>query len=94
MASTVYEREMRVPDTEVLRRTNFLGIIIIMRKAQRRWAGHVSRMPDKCVGKYFVIIIIFITIITIIVVVAVIIIIIMIMPDDRIPKQLLYRELC
>ena len=49
----------KVPDTEVLRQTNFPSIITIMRKAQLRWAGHVSRMSD-----------------------------------DRIPKQLLYGELC
>ena len=49
----------KVPDTEVLKQANFPSIITTMRKAQLRWAGHVSRMPD-----------------------------------DRIPKQLLYGELC
>ena len=49
----------KVPDTEVLKQANFPSIITTMRKAQLRWAGHVSRMPD-----------------------------------DRIPKQHLYGELC
>ena len=49
----------KVPDTEVLRQANFPSIITTTRKAQLRWAGHVSRMPD-----------------------------------DRIPKQFLYGELC
>jgi len=49
----------KAPDMEVLKQTNFPCIITIMRKAQLRWAGHVSRMPD-----------------------------------NHIPKQLLYAELC
>ena len=49
----------KVPNTEVLQRANFPSITIITRKAQLRWVGHVSGMPD-----------------------------------DRIPKQLFYRELC
>ena len=49
----------KVPDTEVLKQADIPSAITIMRKAQLRWAGHVSRMPD-----------------------------------NRIPKQLLYGELC
>ncbi|KAL9966376.1 hypothetical protein ACROYT_G024438 [Oculina patagonica] len=49
----------KVPDTEVLKQADLSSAITIMRKAQLRWAGHVSRMPD-----------------------------------DRIPKQLFYGELC
>ena len=36
----------KVPDTEVLKQANLPSAITIMRKAQLRWAGHVSRMPD------------------------------------------------
>ena len=49
----------KVPNTEVLKQTNFPSIITIMHKAQLRRAGQVSHMPD-----------------------------------DHIPKQLLYGELC
>ena len=35
-----------VPDTEVLERANLPSVITMMRKAQIRWAGHVSRMAD------------------------------------------------
>ena len=49
----------KVPDSEVLKQANSLSITTTIHKAQLRWAGHVSRMPD-----------------------------------DRIPKQLLYGELC
>ncbi|KAL9970161.1 hypothetical protein ACROYT_G022489 [Oculina patagonica] len=48
----------KVPDTEVLKQADLPSAITTTRKAQLRWAGHVSRMPD-----------------------------------DRIPKQLFYREL-
>ncbi|KAL8567720.1 hypothetical protein ACOMHN_009028 [Nucella lapillus] len=49
----------KVPDTEVLKQADIPSAITIIRKAQLRWAGHVSRMHD-----------------------------------NRIPKQLLYGELC
>ena len=48
-----------VPDTEVLTRAGIPSIHTLLQKAQARWAGHVTRMPD-----------------------------------DRLPKQLLYGELC
>ena len=48
-----------VPDTEVLTRAGIPSIHNLLQKAQVRWAGHVTRMPD-----------------------------------DRLPKQLLYGELC
>ena len=48
-----------VPDTEVLTRAGIPSIHTQLQKAQVRWAGHVTRMPD-----------------------------------DGLPKQLLYGELC
>ena len=48
-----------VPDTEVLTRAGIPSIHTLLQKAQVRWAGHVTRMPD-----------------------------------DRLPKQHLYGELC
>ena len=48
-----------VPGTEVLTRAGIPSIHTLLRNAQVRWAGHVTRMPD-----------------------------------DRLPKQLLYGELC
>ena len=47
------------PDTEVLTRSGIPSIHTLLQKAQVRWAGHVTRMPD-----------------------------------DRLPKQPLYGELC
>ena len=40
-----------VPDTEVLERANLPSVITMMRKAQIRWAGHVSRMADSRIPK-------------------------------------------
>ena len=34
-------------ETQVLRRANSTSIIVIMRKAQVRWVGHITRMPVK-----------------------------------------------
>ena len=48
-----------VPDTEVLTRAGIPSIHTILQKAQVRWAGHLTRMPD-----------------------------------DHMPNQLLYGELC
>jgi len=49
----------KIPDTEILERTNLPSIQTLLKKAQLRWARHIQRMPD-----------------------------------HRIPKQLLYGELC
>ncbi|XP_046846768.1 uncharacterized protein LOC124440414 [Xenia sp. Carnegie-2017] len=48
----------KVPDTDVLSRSNQPSIYTLLMRAQIRWAGHIARMPD-----------------------------------ERIPKQLLYGEL-
>ena len=40
-----------VLDTEVLERANLPSVITMMRKAQIRWAGHVSRMADSRIPK-------------------------------------------
>ena len=41
----------KVPDTEVLKQADLSSAITIMRKAQLRWAGHVSRMSDTRIPK-------------------------------------------
>ena len=41
----------RIPDTEVLERAELPSVITTMRKAQTRWAGHVSRMADSRIPK-------------------------------------------
>ena len=41
----------KIPDTEVLSRTNLPSIHTLLQKAQLRWAGHVARMPDSRLPK-------------------------------------------
>ena len=41
----------KVPDTEVLKQADIPSAITIMRKAQLRWAGHISRMSDERIPK-------------------------------------------
>ena len=41
----------KIPDTEVLERAQLPGVIATIRKAQTRWAGHVSRMPNSRIPK-------------------------------------------
>ena len=36
----------KIPDTEVLKQADLPSIYTLLQKAQVRWAGHVSRMPD------------------------------------------------
>ena len=41
----------KISDTEVLERAQLPSVITTMRKAQTRWAGHVSRMADSRIPK-------------------------------------------
>ena len=41
----------KISDTEVLERAQLPSVITTMRKAQTRWAGHVSRMSDSRIPK-------------------------------------------
>ena len=41
----------RIPDMEVLAAANIPTIHTMLRKHQVRWAGHVTRMSDKCIPK-------------------------------------------
>ena len=38
--------QQHIPDTEILERTDMLGVEAMIMKAQFRWVGHVSRMSD------------------------------------------------
>ena len=35
-----------IPDTEVLKRAGMQSMHTLVKRAQLRWTGHVSRMPD------------------------------------------------
>ena len=37
----------RIPDTEVLKRTGMQSVHALLKLAQLRWTGHVTRMPDE-----------------------------------------------
>ena len=41
----------RIPDTEVLKRAGMLSVHTILKLAQLRWTGHVTRMPDERLPK-------------------------------------------
>ena len=41
----------RIPDTEVLKRAGMQSIHTLLKLAQLRWTGHVTRMPDECLPK-------------------------------------------
>ena len=36
----------RIPDTEVLQRSNSVSIDSMLMESQLRWSGHIARMPD------------------------------------------------
>ena len=41
----------RIPDREVLKRTGMQSVHILLKLAQLRWTGHVTRMPDERLPK-------------------------------------------
>ena len=41
----------RIPDTEVLKRAGMQSVHTLLKLAQLRWTGHVSRMPDERLPK-------------------------------------------
>ena len=41
----------RIPDTEVLKRAGVQSVHTLLKLAQLRWTGHVTRMPDECLPK-------------------------------------------
>ena len=41
----------RIPDTEVLKRAGIQSVHTLLKLAQLRWTGHVTRMPDERLPK-------------------------------------------
>ena len=41
----------RIPDTEVLNRAGMQSVHTLLKLAQLRWTGHVTRMPEECLPK-------------------------------------------
>ena len=41
----------RIPDTEVLKRAGMQSVHTLLKLAQLRWTGHVTRMPDEGLRK-------------------------------------------
>ena len=41
----------RIPDTEVLKRAGMQSVHTLLKLAQLRWTGHVTRIPDECLPK-------------------------------------------
>ena len=41
----------RIPDTEVLKKTRMQSVHTLLKLAQLRWSGHVTRMPDERLPK-------------------------------------------
>ena len=41
----------RIPDTEVLKRAEMQSVHTLLKLAQLRWTGHVTRMLDECLPK-------------------------------------------
>ena len=41
----------RIPDTEALKRAGMQNIHTLLKLAQLRWTGHVTKMPDECLPK-------------------------------------------
>ena len=45
------KRQDRIPDTEVLKRAGMQSIHTLLKLAQLRWAGHITRMPEERLPK-------------------------------------------
>ena len=43
----------KIPDTEVLKKANMQSVHTLLKLAQLRWTGHVTRMPDERLPKKF-----------------------------------------
>ena len=41
----------RIPNTEVLKRAGMQSVHTLLKLAQLRWTGHVTRMPEECLPK-------------------------------------------
>ena len=41
----------KIPDTEVLKKTKMQSVYTLLKLAQLRWTGHVTRMPDERLPK-------------------------------------------
>ena len=41
----------KIPDTEVLKRAEMQSVLTLLKFAQLRWTGHVTRMPDERLQK-------------------------------------------
>ena len=41
----------RIPDTKVLKRAGMQSVHTLLKLAQLRWTGHVTRMPEECLSK-------------------------------------------
>ena len=41
----------KIPDTEVLKKANMQSVRTVLKLAQLRWTGHVTRMPDERLPK-------------------------------------------
>ena len=41
----------RIPDTEVLKRAGMQSVHTLLKLAQLKWTGHITRMPEECLPK-------------------------------------------
>ena len=40
-----------IPDTEILKRAGMQSVHTLLKQAQLRWTGHVTRIPEECLPK-------------------------------------------
>ena len=45
------EWQDRIPDTEVLKKAGMQNVHTLLKLAQLRWAGHITRIPEECLPK-------------------------------------------